>query len=304
MVHVSDESSSWVPLSSAQLSAEVNPLGAQLSTLRDRAGRDLLWNGDPAVWIGRAPLLFPVVGTLAGGSYRLGSKSYPLPRHGFARTKTFDVVRKTPSSATFRLKADEATLQVYPFHFELDVDFALEDATLSVTMTARNVGDEDMPASFGYHPAFRWPLPYGQPRASHFLEFDVDEPAPIRRLDADGLLKAEGLPTPVVGRRMMLRDELFQDDVVIFDQFRSRSVTHGADNGPRIRVSYPDASDLGVWTKPGAGFVCIEPWQGIADPAGFSGSFTSKPGVFTVAPGTARAIKMAITVDDRASSPR
>jgi galactose mutarotase-like enzyme len=73
-LNVLDKQSQWVSLSSADLTAEVNPLGAQLSTLRDRTGRDLLWDGEPSVWTGRAPLLFPIVGTLAGGSYLLGSK--------------------------------------------------------------------------------------------------------------------------------------------------------------------------------------------------------------------------------------
>jgi galactose mutarotase-like enzyme len=293
---VSDQRNAWIPVSSAELSAAIDPMGAQLSVLRDRDGRDLLWDGDPAIWAGRAPLLFPTVGNLAAGSYRLGSKTYHLPRHGFARTKPFEVVETTAAGATFRLKADEETLRVYPFRFELDVSFAIDGPSLLVTMTARNAGDADMPASFGYHPAFRWPLPYQQPRAAHFLEFAQSEPAPIKRLNTDGLLEAAGRTTPVVGRRMALRDELFKDDVVIFDQLNSHSVTHGADTGPRLRVSYPDASYLGIWTKPGAEFVCIEPWRGIADPAGFTGDFTRKPGVFIVSPGAAQSIKMEITL--------
>jgi galactose mutarotase-like enzyme len=285
-----------VSLTSGDLTAEVDPLGAQLSTLRDRSGRDLLWDGDPSVWTGRAPLLFPVVGTLAGGSYRLGSKIYHLPRHGFARGKLFDIVDTTSASAAFRLKADETSFQVYPFLFELEVQFALDGPTLSVTTYVRNAGTEDMPASFGYHPAFRWPLPFDQARSSHFIEFASDEPAPIRRLDADGLLSPERHPTPISQRRLALTDALFQDDVIIFDEIRSRSVTYGADDGPRIQVSYPDAAYLGFWTKPRANFICIEPWHGMADPAGFSGDFKAKPGVFMVAPGAALPITMAITL--------
>jgi galactose mutarotase-like enzyme len=295
---MSDEQSSWVSLTSADLTAEVNPLGAQLSTLRDRSGRDLLWNGDPSVWTGRAPLLFPIVGTLAGGSYRLDSAIYHLPRHGFARGTLFEVVAATTAAATFRLEANDASLRVYPFRFELDVSFALEGPTLSVEMSVRNMGVDAMPASFGYHPGFRWPLPYGQARSSHFIEFASDEPAPIRRLNADGLLTPERQPTPISARRLVLADTLFQDGVVIFDDIRSRSITYGADAGPRIRVSYPDAPYLGVWTKPGAHFICIEPWQGVADPEGFSGDFRAKPGVFTVAAGAARSRKMALTLLD------
>jgi galactose mutarotase-like enzyme len=289
----------WVSLSSGNLAAEINPLGAQLSALRDHAGRDLLWDGDPSVWTGRAPLLFPIVGTLAGGSYRLSSQIHHLPRHGFARGKRFDIVDMTSAAATFRLKADETTLQIYPFRFELDVRFALEDSTLSVTTWVRNNGDDDMPASFGYHPAFRWPLPFGGTRSSHFIEFACDEPAPIRRLNADGLLAAERYPTPVAHGRLALVDTLFQDDAIIFDEIRSRSITYGDDEGPRIRVSYPQTPFLGLWTKPNANFICIEPWHGVADLAGFSGDFREKTGVFIVTPGAALPIPMAITLLDR-----
>jgi galactose mutarotase-like enzyme len=291
-----DQKTSWIALSSAELSAEVNPFGAQLSVLRDASGRELLWNGDPAIWAGRAPILFPIVGTLASGSYRLASKVYPLPRHGFARGKQFDVVEATSSRATFRLSADEATAQVYPFQFQLDVDFALNGATLSVTSSVRNIGAEQMPASIGYHPGFRWPLPYGEPRAAHFIEFADDEGPSIRRLDANGLLSQERHPTPLAHRRLALDDALFRDDVVIFDEIHSRCVTYGADKGPRIRVSYPDASYLGIWTKPGADFICIEPWQGIADEAGFAGDFRTKLGVFTLAPGAVRTLQMQISL--------
>lgn len=293
---MSSQQNQWLSLSSGDLTAEINPLGAQLSSLRDSAGRDLLWDGDPSVWAGRAPLLFPIVGALAGGSYRLGSRSYALPRHGFARTKLFDTTDRTPATASFRLKADEASFQVYPFRFELDIDFALDGPTLSVTARVGNSGNEHMPASFGYHPAFRWPLPFGGARSAHFIEFASDEPAPIRRLNAAGLLMPQRHPTPVSNRRLALADALFQDDAVIFDEVRSSCVSYGADDGPRLRVSYTNAPFLGIWTKPQANFICIEPWRGIADPDGFSGDFTAKPGVFMVEPGAEIPIAMAITL--------
>jgi galactose mutarotase-like enzyme len=292
------ESSSWIKVRSAALTAEINPLGAQLSTLRDRDGRDLLWNGDAAVWAGRAPLLFPIVGSLAGGTYRLSGKSFALSRHGFARGKPFDVVATTSSSATFRLRADDSTLAVYPFPFELEVSYVLASSTLSVTALVRNTGSEPLPASLGFHPGLCWPLPYGAPRAAHFIEFETDEPAPIRRIDQDGLLKPERLPTPVATRRLLLDDELFRDDVVIFDALRSRSVRYGAANGPKIELRFPDAQYLGLWTKPGAPFICIEPWQGITDPAGFADDFRHKPGVFRVAPGASHSLNVVITLRD------
>jgi galactose mutarotase-like enzyme len=285
-----------ITLSSAELSAAVDPLGAQLSSLRDHAGGELLWHGDPAVWAGRAPLLFPIVGMLAGGSYRLGSKTYRLPRHGFARGKLFAIETTTASSAIFKLMADAATLEVYPFRFELHIHFELVGPKLSVTAGIRNAGDVPMLASFGFHPGFRWPLPYGQPRSAHRIEFESDEPAPMRRIDTAGLLTAEARPTLIVNRKLALTDSMFEDDVIIFDQVRSRCVSYGAGDGPRLELGFPDATYLGVWTKPGAPFICIEPWQGVTDAEGFRGDFKDKAGVFAIAPGATRLATMTISL--------
>ena len=288
----------WIALASPRLAAQINPLGAQLSLLRDHAGRDLLWDGDPAIWAGRAPLLFPIVGALQGGRYRLGSDHYALSRHGFARGSRFAVIDSQPAQAGFRLCADDVTRRIYPFEFELDVVFVIAGATLSIECTIRNRGRITLPASLGFHPAFRWPLPFGFSRAAHYLEFEDDEPAAARRLNGEGLLAPEPLPTPIVNRRLRLDDELFRNDAIIFDAVRSRSVSYGADRGPRIRVGFPDSPYLGVWTKPGANFICIEPWNGIADPQGFTADFLQKPGIIQIAPEKEVSIKIAISLLD------
>jgi galactose mutarotase-like enzyme len=283
-------------LRSPDLSVEIDPLGAELSILRDAAGRDLLWNGDAAVWAGRAPVLFPIVGALAGGAYRLGGRAFPLGRHGFARGKAFRVLEHTSQDALLRLTADSSTLEVYPFPFELDVRFTLADATLAVRMEVRNTGMQNLPASLGFHPGLRWPLPYGQPREEHFIELDSEEPDPVRRVDAAGLVTPQGHPTPIAGRQLALEDSLFRDDALIFDRIRSRSVTYGASRGPRIRVGFPDAPFLGVWTKPGAPFICIEPWHGLADAQGFSGEIWDKAGMRSVAPGATAALNVTLAL--------
>ena len=293
----------WVSITSAALKAQIDPLGAQLSSLKNRAALDLLWDGDPKVWAGRAPLLFPIIGVLAGGTYRVGSNSFQLPRHGFARGRMFSIENTSATTARFRLNADSASLQVYPFYFQLDVSYVISGTTFSVTTDISNQGGEDMPASFGYHPGFRWPLPFGQPRSAHFIEFEKDEPAPARRIDAAGLLTAERDPTPIIGRRLNLTDSLFQSDVVIFDQINSRSVSYGGAEGPRIKISFPDAPCLGIWSKPSAPFVCIEPWHGVTDPEGFSGDFTDKPGIFILTPGASLSARMDITLLEPFATP-
>jgi galactose mutarotase-like enzyme len=278
------------------MSAEIDPLGAQLCTLRDRLGRDWLWNGDPAVWSGRAPLLFPIVGALAAGHYRLGATEYALGRHGFARTSRFQTIHADTQCALLRLSADAASLQRYPFQFELDMLFALQGATLSMTATIHNRGLDPMPASFGYHPAFAWPLPTESTRSGHALQFERDEPAPIRRLDRDGLLSPARHATPIIDRRLALSDALFEQDVLILDQVHSRSVTYHGTHAARLRVDFPDAPYLGIWTKPGAHFICIEPWHGFADPQGYAGDFRAKPGSFLLSPSMPMTTTMSISL--------
>ena len=285
-----------IAIRSEAFSAEIDPLGAQLWSLRDAAGRELLWNGDPAFWSGRAPLLFPIVGALNGGRYRVGAASYQLPRHGFARGKTFTVDGADGAAARFRLSADAGTRESYPFDFVLDVEYALAGDSLTITATIGNRGDDELLASFGHHPAFRWPLPYGAARDDHFIEFEAVEPEAVRRLDAAGLLRAEPFATPVEGRRLPLRDALFEQDVLIFDRLRSRALTYGGGGGPRLRVGFPQSRLLGLWTKPGAPFICIEPWHGVADPVGFSGEFAEKPGIFAVGAGRQFSTTMAFSL--------
>jgi galactose mutarotase-like enzyme len=244
-------------------------------------------------------LLFPIVGVVAGGKYRLGSASFELSRHGFARGKDFSVTATQADGATFKLTSDASTLKVYPFEFELLVQFALRGATMSVTTTIRNLGNANMPASFGYHPAFRWPLPFGGDRASHTIDFDSDEPDPVRRIDEGGLLTPTPHPTPIKQRRLVLTDDMFQNDVLILDRVRSRSVSYGGETGPRLRIGLEGAPYLGVWTKPGAPFICIEPWHGVTDPEGFTGDFKNKPGVFIVGAGRELALPMTVTLEGR-----
>ena len=193
-------------IAGSRLSATVSTEGAELSTLVDARAGDLLSDGDPRFWTGRAPLLFPIVGRLADDALRVGGRTYTLPQHGFARRRRFSVVEHGPEAVTLRLSDDPGTLAVFPFPFRLDARFAIEGDVLEMSMRVENTGAEPLPLAFGFHPAFRWPLPYGGAREAHEIEFEADEDAPIRRPYADGLLTPPA-PTPVAGRRLALSDE-------------------------------------------------------------------------------------------------
>jgi galactose mutarotase-like enzyme len=284
-----------IQIASAHLSAAINPLGAELTHLRDPQGRELMTDADPRWWTGRAPILFPIVGRANGDIIRVDGAEYVMKQHGFARHKAFELATHDAARAVFRLTDNEETRAVYPFAFALYVSFTLEGATLSIDVRIENRGDAVMASSFGFHPAFAWPLPYGAPRGAHRIVFDADEPERLNEIHG-GLIAAETRASPLDGRTLALRDDLFVDDALVWDAIHSSVVTYGAAEGPQLEIAFPDTRKLGIWTKPGAHYVCVEPWHGIADPVGFTGDFRDKPGVFEIAPRGEWTCSMGVTL--------
>lgn len=286
-----------VGIGSGTLSARINPVGAELWSLTDAAGAEYMTDADPRFWTGHAPVLFPIVGMVRDGRYRLDGEEYAIPKHGIARRAEFAVVEREATSATFRLTESAETREAYPFAFRLDMAFAIEGMTLRMTATVSNPGGVPMPFSFGFHPAFAWPLPGGAAKDDHRVVFEQDEPEPVRRIDqASALLMPEGEPTPVRAHVLAPRADLFEADALIWPAIHSRALAFGAEGGAWLDIAFPDCPSLGVWQKPGAAYLAIEPWAGYNDPVGFDGDFREKPGIMEVPPGKARAFRMDVKV--------
>lgn len=287
----------FVTISSGELTARINPFGAELWSLTDTLGREYMTDADPAFWTGHAPLLFPIVGALANDTYRVDGQAFTLPKHGLARRSMFEVVDAGEAHALFRLADSEESRKAYPFAFVLDMAFRLEGKSLRMEARVSNPGEEMMPFSFGFHPAFAWPLPGGAAKGDHAIAFEQGEPQPVRRIDpATGLLLPEPLATPVEGHLLCPDAGLFEGDALIWDRLSSRSLTFGAAGAAQLSIAFPDTPMLGIWQKPGAAYLCIEPWQGIADPLGFAGDFREKPGIIALPPGEARSFRMDVAV--------
>ncbi len=271
--------------------------GAELTALR-LGGTDFLWDAGP-LWPRQAPLLFPVVGALAGDTLRHRGTAYPMPKHGFARDRAFAWQGGSETTCALELRDDDRTREAYPFPFVLTIHYALEPAALRMELGLHNPGPEPLPASLGLHPAFRWPLAPGVPKAAHRLVFEADEPSPLRRIDASGLLTPTLHPTPIQGRVLPLQEGLFVEDALLFLEPRGRRVRFEAPGTPSLVLTWEGFPHLGVWTKPdpAPAFLCIEPWEGYASPAGWDGEISDKPGSFLVAPGDTRQWSLTIGVE-------
>jgi galactose mutarotase-like enzyme len=270
-------------LHSNGISATVKADGAELCSLRNADGQELLWQAGEA-WPRHSPLLFPIVGRLKNDELRHRGTSYRMTQHGVARDHRFEWLERQPDSCALVLSDNPATRSRYPFAFRLEVAYTVKDADLNVTFAVTNTGDEMLPASIGAHPAFNWPLLPGLDKQDYARTFSHDETAPIRRLE-QGLMLATPQPAPIDGKILPLSERLFDDDAVILDQPASNAVRFAADRGPSIEMSWDGFRELGIWSKPGGvPFLCIEPWHGFASPVDFDGEFSDKPGLMHIAP--------------------
>lgn len=289
----------FVTIASEGLTVVINPVGAELWSIRDGAGREWMTDADPRWWTGHAPLLFPFVGRSRGDVYRVEGVEYSMAQHGFARRRDFSVAQQSDDAVTFRLEADAQSRAIYPFDFRLDMDFAVEPNGLRMTATVANMGKSDMPFSFGYHPAFAWPLPFGGVVEDHRIVFEREEPAPIRRVgDEPGLIAHDRISSPVAGDTLAPIHAMFEGDALIWDELESRSLLWGVPGRERLKIDFPDTPWLGLWQKPGAHYLCVEPWAGMADLEGFTGDVWAKQGIMRLEPGERRSFRMDVTLVD------
>ena len=103
------------------LTVQVKNAGAELCSIKDKAGTEYLFDANPAYWGRSAPVLFPFVGSLKNKSFVYEGKSYQMGQHGFARDRDFSLLQKEEASIWFRLTSNEETLAIYPLPFVLDI---------------------------------------------------------------------------------------------------------------------------------------------------------------------------------------
>ncbi len=242
------------------LTAQINDFGAELHSLKSKAdGHEYIWQGDPAVWSGQAPVLFPVIGRLLGDKYRYNGVEYPMQKHGFARKKTFEVVSCACNEAVFVLRSDDETIACYPFRFELYVKFTLAGKTLRAMHTVVNRTDGEMYFSLGGHPGFNCAI-------GDRLEFDKEETVDTVSIDEDSFRLPEKTPVLQGEKTITITEHIFDGDALILSGLRSKAVTLRREAGEHeVRFTFGDVPYLGVWAKPGAPYVCLEPWCGVND---------------------------------------
>ena len=268
-------------LKSQSLTVKINPKGAELTSLFNHENQtEYVWSADPNFWGKSSPVLFPIVGSLKENSYRFEGQKYTLPRHGFARDSVFVVEKSNGNSVTFLLTHDENTLKVYPFKFEFRLIYSLENNTLKVTYSVKNIGDNKMCFSVGGHPAFAVPLSENTTYDDYYLEFNKMETFKRWGLTSDGLIETQPFDFLIDTNKLNLTKELFYDDAIVFKNLESTAVILKSDKtNHQLRFNFEGFPYIGIWAAKDANFVCIEPWCGIADAANHNQELTEKEGI-------------------------
>ena len=285
-------------LKNNDLTISLAAIGGELTSIRRNSDqKEFLWQGDPNYWSGQAPVLFPVVGELKNGQYTHAGKPYSLPRHGFARRNDqYSTAQISKTEVAFTLRHSAATLKVYPFKFEFITNYKLVDNQIIITHTVINKDQSTMFFSLGGHPAFNCPLEASESYDSYYLEFTPTTEAQSYTLTALGLLTGQ-TKTVFEESRIQLTPHIFDEDALVFKSIQSKEISLVHQQKGKILSLIPnDFPDLGIWAKPGAPFVCIEPWLGYADTIDASGELAEKEGIQKLESGQSRAFSYEICI--------
>lgn len=240
--------------------AQINDMGAELHSLRSKAdGVEYVWYGKPEIWYGQAPVLFPVVGQVINDRYLYQGKEYAMPKHGLARKLPFKVKSAEACEISFSLESDAATKEKYPFDFELIITYKLDGALLRATHTVINKTKGEMWFSLGAHPGFNCEI-------GDTIELEKPETIDMEQIDGENLVIDKKFPLLDNSNTIEITEELFKKDALILSGMKSEKLKIVSKRlGRELEFVFGKAPFLGIWAKPAAPYVCIEPWYGIND---------------------------------------
>lgn len=290
-----------IKLQNENLTLRVDPLGAQMMELCSKYGTQYLWNGDPAYWKDRAPVLFPYVARLTNGSYTYCGVRYSMDIHGFAKDSVFSVEEQSADSVTLCLHDTPETLRQYPFRFTFRVRYALRGWTVAVTYSVRNEDEKEMMFGIGGHPGFRVPLTEG----THFEDYELRFSQPCHP-DRVGFTEAcflngHDMPYPLENSTTLrLRHDLFDEDAIVLKNMARRVTLCSAGTNHAVTVDYPQMPYLGVWHMPrtDAPYVCIEPWASLPSRQDVVEELSCKSDLIHLAPGAQYQNPWTITITE------
>lgn len=282
-----------IQLQNEYLTAKFNEIGAELKSLM-MDGREYIWPGHPEIWKSSCPVLFPVCGGMKDNKYTYKGKEYPMTRHGFVRTRPFTVESLSDTRVVFLNKSDAETKEMYPFDYELRLVYTLQEKSVQIEYFVKNLTEDTMYFSIGSHEGYLTP--------GGVEDYDVIFPQKetLNTYVLSGtILSNETMPILKEQAVLPIYEKYFMIDTLVFKDLQSKSATlRNWKTGRAIRVDFPDAENFMIWHNPGAPYLCLEPWNGVADIVGSSYAIEEKEGIRTLAAGETYHNTHTITIVD------
>lgn len=271
-------------LQSKNICVLINLFGAEICSIKNRQGLEYIWQADPAFWARHAPVLFPIVGKLKNDTFTFENKNYSLTQHGFARDMKFENVFADESSCVFRLTSNSSTLKCYPFAFIFEIKYQLVGNCISTFYKIKNQTEIPIYFSVGAHPAFNCPLVNNDSFEDYYLKFE--KPEFVLSTIANGLRTGEKIKLTIGKNKLLLSEELFDHDALIFENNQINKISLCSLNtNHQISLNCKGWPNFGIWTKKGSNkFICLEPWFGIADDETTDRQIITKKGILALAP--------------------
>ncbi len=268
-----------VVLDNGILRVEIAEKGAEIRRATV-GGEERLWNGDPEFWNGVAPVLFPICGGLRDDKFTLCGREYDIVKHGFARHMDFTLESSGETFAVFLLRETEETLKMYPWKFELRIKYTLVGGGVRVEYDVKNNSDSTMYTAIGAHEAYACP--------EGIEDYDVifERKETLRAANVEGaLLSREGKIVLKDGNVLPIYTKYFEVDALVFTDMKSRFVTlRNRKTGKETSVDFNGFDYMLLWTVPGAGYLCIEPWTSIPSYVDEGYEISAKEGMTAVEP--------------------
>ena len=266
------------------LRVNINSFGAELVSLIDKEdGVEHIWEGNPRFWPRKAPILFPCVGESKNQEVTIDGTVYPMGRHGFARLMEFQKVSEAPAEVVFELRENEETLKSYPFSFIFQVSYELNRKSVIQKFHVLNSDNHPIGFQVGGHPAFAVPFGENGSYSDYQIQFNQELDLDRHLLTKDGLYSGEMRKVLRNETSFSLSYDLFEEDALVFKNIPSKSVSiQHTSGGKKLRVDYSEFPHLGIWSVPGADYVCIEPWIGCADNVDQPSDFFEKDSIITL----------------------
>jgi galactose mutarotase-like enzyme len=272
-----------ITLENEFLKIGVNPIGAEINSIFSKGSSiEYCWQGNPDIWGSTAPVLFPIIGCLKNERYYFEGKHYTIPKHGFIRNnKNLQFEQPSENTIAYSLKYNEESLKNYPFKFEFIIRFILIENVIHVEHEVINhSGTDEMYFSLGGHPAFKCPINEREKYEDYYLEFEKEENVNTWEVLPSGLINSVTQPLLDSTSILNLHKNLFDNDALILKEHNSKRVSLKSKKSNNcVTVEYKDFPYLGLWAKPGADFICIEPWLGISDTHDTDQNFKTKEGI-------------------------